>query len=399
MDFELTYTERQEQFRVEVRDWLEENIPDGLRDASRDDGSEQRYRLTRELGRRLGAKGWLYPAAPAEYGGGALDTESCIVLEEEMRHRGLTNPPYYDSGGMIGGFTVRTWGTDEQKARFLRAIYTGEVRTWQLLTEPEAGSDLAGVKLSARRDGDEYVLNGQKIFVGSAHGADRFWIITNTDPNGERHQNLSWFMMDATLPGITIQPLPVLANVAEGHKNIVFFDDVRVPADCLVGGENNGWKVANTHLQLEHGAYGSIRRDAIWDHLLEYCKATERDGRPMIEDADVRDGLADIYASLETLRLITTRNFWRGTTGRDQQPYNGPQLTYLRKVEGLWLTQAIRDVLGPEALVKDGPWSALEGRAEHQQREGIQNLMPGSTIDVQRVVLSRALGVGRRDAS
>jgi alkylation response protein AidB-like acyl-CoA dehydrogenase len=398
MDFELTYSAAQEQFRGEVRGWLDDNIPAALRDRELDAASDERYQLTRELGRRLGAKGWLYPAAPPEYGGGGLDTESCIVLEEELRHRRFSNPPYYDSGGLIGGFTVRTWGTEEQKQRFLRAIYTGSVRTWQLLTEPEAGSDLAGVKLSARRDGDEYVLNGQKIFVGSAHGADRFWIITNTDPNGERHHNLSWFMMDATLPGITIQPLPVLADVAEGHKNTVFFDDVRVPADCLVGGENNGWKVANTHLQLEHGAYGSIRRDPLWDRLVEHCRTTDRDGRPMIEHQDVRDGLADIYASIELLRLITTRNFWRGTTKRDQQPSNGPQLTYLRKVEGLALTQAIRDLLGPAALVKDGEWAALGGAAEHQQREGIQNLMPGSTIDVQRVVLARALGVGRRDA-
>jgi len=201
-------------------------------------------------------------------------------------------------------------------------------------------------------------------------------------------------MMDATLPGITIQPLPVLADVAEGHKNTVFFDDVRVPADCLVGGENNGWRVANTHLALEHGAIGTTRRMSIWDKLVEHCQREQRDGKALIEHQDVRDGLAEIYCRIEALRLLTTRNFWRSYT-KNTESYNGPQVTYLRKVTGLWLTKAILDVLGPAALTNDSLWGALDGAAEHQQREGIQNLMPGSTIDVQRIVLSRALGIGR----
>jgi alkylation response protein AidB-like acyl-CoA dehydrogenase len=395
MDFEMTYTPTQEAFRAEVSAWLDEHVPEQLL-VERSDQSDSfdEYKLKRELGLRLGERGWLYPAAPLEYGGGGLDIQSVVVLEEEMHRRHLGLPPYYDSGGWIGSATILVWGTDEQKERFLRPIFTGLVRTWQLLTEPDAGSDLASVQLSATRDGDDYVLNGQKIFVGSAHGADRFWIITNTDRQGERHENLSWFMMDAQLPGITIQPLPVLADVAEGHKNTVFFDDVRVPADCLVGGEHNGWRVANTHLQLEHGAIGTIRRMSIWDKLVEHCQREQRDGMPLIEHQDVRDGLAEIYCRIETLRLLTTRNFWRSYT-KHTEAYNGPQVTYLRKVTGLWLTKAILDVLGPAAVTNDTLWGALDGAAEHQQREGIQNLMPGSTIDVQRIVLSRALGIGR----
>ena len=398
MDFEMTYSAEQEAFRVAVREWLVDNVPSGATNrASNEDEARVQYEHRRELGRRLGERGWLYPTAPPEYGGGGLDIESVIVLEEEMKSYDLSIPPYYDSGGMLGSATVLVWGTAEQKERFLRPIFTGQVRTWQLLTEPGAGSDLAGVQLSARRDGDQYVLNGQKIFVGSAHGADRFWMITNTDRDGKRHENLSWFMVDADLPGITVTPLKVLADVAEGHKNTVYFDDVRVPADCLVGGENNGWKVANTHLELEHGAVGSISPDPLWDELVTYCGSTVRDGRPLLEHQDVRDTLAEIYSRLEVVRLLTTRNFWRGYA-RQRQPYNGPQLTYLRKVTGLWLTKAVLDALGPAALTNDAIWGALGGHAEHQQREGIQNLMPGSTIDVQRVVISRALGVGRSAA-
>jgi alkylation response protein AidB-like acyl-CoA dehydrogenase len=399
VDFEMRYSPEQEQFRQEVRSWLNEHVPDGLRESPSDDadGSKQ-YQLRRELGRLLGEKGWLYPAAPPEYGGGGLDVESVIVLQEEMSRLRMSLPPYYDSGGMLGSATVLVWGSEEQKRRFLRPIYTGQVRTWQLLTEPDAGSDLASVKLSARRYGECYMLNGQKIFVGSAHGADRFWMITNTDPAGKRHENLSWFMVDATLPGITIQPLPVLADVAEGHKNTVFFDDVRVPAEDLVGGENNGWRVANTHLELEHGAIGSMARHPVWERLMAYCTTVRHGDRLLIEDPDVRDTLAEIYLRLETLRLLTVRNFWRNYT-QHKVPYNGPQLTYLRKTTGLWLTKAILDIAGPAALTRDEVWGALDGRAEPQQREGIQDLMPGSTIDVQRVVLSRALGLGRRGAT
>jgi alkylation response protein AidB-like acyl-CoA dehydrogenase len=394
MDFEQTYTPQQEAFRAEVRAWLEENVPPGLAGHADGEAAREQYLGRRALGRRLGEKGWLYPAAPREYGGGGLDLGSVLVLDEEMRRMGLGLPPYYDSGGWLGSATTLVWGTEEQKQRFLPPIFRGEVRTWQLLTEPEAGSDLASAKLAARRDGDCYVLNGQKVFVGSAHGAERFWMITCTDPNGKRHENLSWFMVDASLPGITIQPVRVLADVAEGHKNAVFFDDVRVPADCLVGGENNGWRVATTHLELEYGSSGSLRPDPIFEPLLDYCRTTERDGRPLIDDPDVRDGLAEIYTRLEIVRLLSTRNFYR-SQAKKKVAYDGPQTMYLRKVTGLWLTTAILDLIGPAALTGDPALGALRGAAERQQRNGIVDIIPGGTIDIQRVSMARALGVGK----
>jgi alkylation response protein AidB-like acyl-CoA dehydrogenase len=178
----------------------------------------------------------------------------------------------------------------------------------------------------------------------------------------------------------------------------VFFDDVRVPADCLVGGENNGWRVATTHLELEHGSSGNLRPDPIFDSLLAYCQTHERDGRPLISDPDVRDGLADIYIRLESLRLLNARNFWRSQVNR-KVAYDGPQTTYLRKVTGLWLTTAILDLIGPAALTSDPTWGALGGAAERQQRDGVVDLIPGGTIDIQRVSMARALGIGRAKTS
>ncbi len=397
----MTYTPAQQEFRRAVRHWMDENVPPDISIRPTDEAqSFQLYQRRRELGRKLGAKGWLYPSAPEEYGGGGLDFDSVIVLEEESYRLGITLPPYYDSGGRLGSATIRVWGTEEQKQALLPPIYRGEVRTWQLLTEPAAGSDLAGVQSTALRDGDSYVLNGQKIYVGSNHGADRLWVIAVTDPGGGRHHNLSWFMIDANLPGITIQPQYLLSGSGEGlldigHKNTVYFDDVRIPVSTRIGAENEGWRVASTHLEVEHGGSGSLREDEIWPRLLRYCRETMRDGQRLIDDPDVRSRLAQVYSRLETVRLLNTRNFWMSYAGVEKT-YEGPQTSYVRKTTGLWLTEQILAIAGPHALTDDLTLGAMDGFAEAQQRGGIVSMHPGGTTDIQRVIMARRLGIGKR---
>jgi alkylation response protein AidB-like acyl-CoA dehydrogenase len=337
--------------------------------------------------------------APREYGGGGLDVDHAIILEEEADRLDLSLPPFYDTGGTLGAPSILVWGSEEQKRRFLPPIYRGDVRVWQLLSEPSAGSDLAGVQATAIRDGDEYVINGQKIFVGSANGADWVWTLTCTDPGGQRHENLSWFMIDAGLPGITVQPMHLMGGGGEGgsdmgHKNIVFFDDVRVPASSLVGGENNGWRVASTHLELEHGGGGRIGRNRLWERLLSYCQNTTRDGKPLTQDQDVRDLLADIYIKGEVSRLFGMRNFWL-TYAKQPKSYEGPQLSLHRKMAGLWMTSAILEAVGPAALTDDPTWGSPDGFLESQQRNGIVAVHPGGTADIQRVSMARRIGIGR----
>jgi 3-oxocholest-4-en-26-oyl-CoA dehydrogenase alpha subunit len=403
MDFEVTYSEEQQRFRAEVRAWLTEHVaPDITRTPTSPEDNYRRYQQLRALGRELGAKGWLFSRAPVTYGGGGLDVDHAIILEEEIDRFDLTLPPYYDSGGRLGAASILVWGTEEQKRAFLPPIYTGAVRTWQLLTEPSAGSDLAGVRMTALRDGDHYVLNGQKIFVGSDNGADRIWLIACTDPNGRRHENVSWFMIDADLPGIEVQPMQLMGTGGEGGadsgvKNTVFFDDVRVPAFSLIGGENNGWKVASTHLELEHGAGGRIGRNRMWERLLRYCQETKRDGMPLVQHQEVRDGLADVYINGEIQRLFGLRNFWLIYSKRPRS-YEGPQLSYHRKMTGLWMTGAILDAVGPAALTTDPTWGSAGGFLELQQRNGIVAVHPGGTADVQRVSMSRRIGIGRAAA-
>jgi alkylation response protein AidB-like acyl-CoA dehydrogenase len=400
MDFEPRYTQEQEDFRQEVRRWLRENVPPGIdHPADSADLTYEQYQLRRELGRKLGAKGWLWPTAPQEYGGGGLSVDHAVVLEEEIDSYGLTLPPYYDSGGRLGGNSILVWGTEEQKRFFLPKIFRGEVRTWQLLSEPEAGSDLANAKTLARRDGDEFIINGQKVFVGSAHGCDYMWTITCTDPEAPRHQNLGWFMIPSDLPGITVVPMDLLSSAGEsgagsGVKNMVYFDNVRVPAFNLVGGENEGWKVATTHLELEHGTGGRIARNWLVDRLFDYCRKTHRKGQPLSKDPDVRDRLIDIYIDAEINRLFQLRNYWMRHS-QANITYEGPQASYFRKTAGLRMATAILDILGPAALTKDPEWGAADGHIEAHQRAAIIALHPGGTTDIQKVIMARRIGIGR----
>ena len=400
MDFEPRYTPEQEEFRREVNAWLKQQVPDGVEHpADPADLTWDQYQLRRELGRKLGDQGWLWPTAPREYGGGGLDVDSAVVIEEEIDSFGLTLPPYYDSGGRLGGNSILVWGSEEQKQAFLPPIFTGRVRTWQLLSEPEAGSDLANVKTQAIRDGDEYVLNGQKIFVGSDHGCDFMWTITVTDPEAKRHENLGWFMVPSHLPGITIQPMDLLISGGEsgagsGVKQTVYFDNVRVPAFNLIGGENEGWKVATTHLELEHGTGGRIGRNWLVDRLFEHCRTTERRGQPMTKDPDVRDRLIDVYVEAEIVRLLNLRNYWMRHSGANIT-YEGPQASYVRKTSGLRMAQAMLDILGPAGLTYDKELGAAEGHMEAHSRAGIVAIHPGGTTDIQKVIMARRIGIGR----
>ena len=400
MDFEPRYTPEQEEFRREVNAWLKDNVPDGVGNpADPADLTWDQYQLRRDLGRKLGAKGWLWPTAPVEYGGGGLDVDSAVVIEEEIDSFGLTLPPYYDSGGRLGGNSILVWGSEEQKMAFLPPIFTGQVRTWQLLSEPEAGSDLANVKTTAIRDGNEYVLNGQKIFVGSDHGCDYMWTITVTDPEAKRHENLGWFMVPSHLTGISIQPMDLLISGGEsgagsGVKQTVYFDNVRVPAFNLVGGENQGWKVATTHLELEHGTGGRIGRNWLVDQLFEHCRTTNRRGEPMTKDPDVRDRLIDVYVEAEIVRLLNLRNYWMRHSGANIT-YEGPQASYMRKTSGLRMSQAMLDILGPAGLTYDPELGAADGHMEAHSRAGIVAIHPGGTTDIQKVIMARRIGIGR----
>ena len=401
MDFAIQDSPEQTAFRVEVRAFLDKNVsPDIEHMADPCDMSFEQYQLRRDLGRALGARGWLYPSMPKEYGGGDLSTEQIGILTDELTRIGLALPPYYDAGGRMGAPTILVWGTDEHKKRFLPPICRGEVRTWQLLTEPGAGSDLAGIKSTAIRDGDHYVVNGQKMYVGSSHGADYSWTILVTDPKGERHKNLSWLMIPMNLPGITVTPMDLLATGGEGGsgcgvKNAVLFDNVRVPAENLVGGENNGWKVATTHLEVEHGGMGRLADRRVVYDFIDLCKKRE-DGWAIADDPGAREELVNLYIESEITRLFAMRNHWLSHTNQPRS-YEGSQYSLRRKLSGLDMGEKMVRIAGPLVLTKDKRWAPLRGSIEYFQRDSITSLHPGATTDIQRVIMARRLGIGGRE--
>lgn len=397
MDFEVAYSPQQEQFRAEVRAWLAEHVPhvEGDRD------SDENYAKYRQLGKDLGERGWLRPTAPVEYGGGGLSTDHAIVIAEEVDRYDLRLPPYYDSGGTLGGASILVWGSEEQKRRMLPPIFRGEVVTWQLLTGPEAGSDLAGTTTDARRDGDEYVLNGEKVFVGGSHDADFLWTIACTDPTGKRHQNLSWFLIPADLPGIQYRRMELLGDgnegIGSGYKNTIYFDNVRVSASQLVGGENNGWQVASTHLELEHGAGGRIGSNRLFRMTREWARELKREGRPLIEHPDVQERLVDVFVQTEVTRLLNLRNYWMNQA-HHRMSYEGPQASYFGKMAGLEVSQAMMDIIGPYALTTDPNWDVSGSQVEAYLKSAIVALHPGGTADIQKVIMARRIGVGRDTA-
>ncbi len=398
MDFELEWTKEQEEFRQTVKIWLEANAPQLFDHPDPANLTEDEYLLQRKFGRDLGARGWLYPTMPAEYGGGGLPMDLAMILEEELDFYNLALPPYYDTGGKLGSMAILVWGEESQKSYFLPQILSGEIRTWQLLTEPESGSDLASIKTTAIRDGEDYVVNGTKIYVGSNHGAEYSWTIVVTNPNGERHKNLGWLMIPMDLPGITVEPMDLLfvggeRGAASGIKNTVFFDNVRVPRFNLIGGENNGWKVASTHLEIEHGLLRSaVRADPLTEKVFNHAKITKNSNDPY-----VKERLVDFYIDTEVTRLLHFRNYaWRAQ-GK-QLTYEGAQAYLFQKRSQLTRAKAILDLFGSKALIAEpNPESIEEGHIEIHQRSSIVDQHPGGTAEIQRVIIARRLGIGRSE--
>ena len=381
------------EFRKEVRAWLQENMrgAENLRWSAswstRED--EKEYKFRRGLAEKLGAKGWLFPIYPKEYGGAGLTVDHQMVLETELFKYGLNlSHVFYTLARIVAPVLIR-WGTEEQKREFLPPITRAEICVWQVLTEPHGGSDVANCQTKAIRDGDDYVVNGQKVMVGHHLPPDYLWTLVCTNPQGKRHENLGWLHIPAKLPGITIQHMHLMMGI----KNAVFFDNVRVPAKYLIGGENNGWKVANTHMELEHGGDGRIAVDPVVERVVEYCQKNHVGGKPLIDDDKVRDVIADIMIELNTLRRFNQRNFWH-RFAKVPHPYGGVQQRYFQRMTRLRNGERLQQIMGCDALTQDLSVHEVVD-FEYCVRSGPGQLHGGGTLDTDRLIFARRLGLGR----
>jgi 3-oxocholest-4-en-26-oyl-CoA dehydrogenase alpha subunit len=381
------------EFRKEVRAWLEENMR-GAKHlrwsaswSTRENDEE--YKFRRGLAEKLGKKGWLFPIYPQEYGGAGLTVDHQMVLETELFRYGLNLPHvFYTLARIVAPVLIR-WGTEEQKREFLPPITRAEICVWQVLTEPHGGSDVANCQTKAIRDGDDYIVNGQKVMVGHHLPPDYLWTLVCTHPQGKRHENLGWLHIPANLPGITIQHMYLMMGI----KNAVFFDSVRVPAKYLIGGENNGWKVANTHMELEHGGDGRIGVDPVVERVVEYCQKNHVGGKPLMEDDKIRDVIADIIIELNTLRRFNQRNFWH-RFAKIPHPYGGVQQRYFQRMARLRNGERLQQIMGNDALVQDLSVHEVVD-FEYCVRSGPGQLHGGGTLDTDRLIFARRLGLGR----
>lgn len=415
MDFSMEYEPKDEEFAKEVREWIKENIPKEyrpLRDAY--SMTPEQWEARREIARRLGKKRWLLPGFPYEYGGCDMDIGRMVVLKKELERARIGHPPHYDSAVSLGAPAILACGTEEQKKRFLPQILRGEVHTWQLFTEPEAGTDEANQQTNALRDEHDkecFIINGQKIFVGCYQGKpDYFLLLTRSDLQAPRHQNLAMFMCPTNLPGITITQLDlycadyvqsiqnVVSDNAPGQKNQVFFDNVRVHERYLVGGDHDGWEVADATLLVEHGTSGprDIRvppENFMLPQFLEECKTNPNIAIRVKENPLLLNSIVTYYIGNQIARLWQIRNFWQQTSGV-RAPGRGPQLTLYTKYFGPIAATSLANVLGPYATIQDEERALLGGAYEVLVR-GSSLLAPSGTPEAQKIIMGRSLGIGR----
>jgi len=341
--------------------------------------------------RRMGHDGWLGVGWPKEYGGQGrtpmeqhLFYEICFYEEIPIPVLGLNT---------VGPAIMRI-GTDEQKKKYLPPIVKGELEFCIGYTEPDAGTDLASLKTSAVRVGDEYLINGQKIFTTNADLADYIWLAARTDPEVRKHKGISVFMVPMSTPGISIKPIMTMGGE---RTNYTFFDDVRVPKECLIGEENEGWKYMTTQLSFERIALvpsAPMRRNV--DQTIQWAKETYCDGKPIIERPWVRQKFAELTMELEVLKMLNYYVVWLIT--QDALVYAESSMI---KVYGVELNQKVNSsllqIMGQFGQLQMGSkWAPLKGKVEHALRMDIVLIFGGGALEVQRNIIAIAgLGMPR----
>ncbi|MBI3838006.1 MAG: acyl-CoA dehydrogenase [Planctomycetia bacterium] len=390
MDLGLTKSELE--FRDELRAWLKANLPKKSSQAVKTAESAAAYhQYLKDWQRKLYEGGYAGVAWPKEYGGrGATFIEQAIFQEELA----LADAP--ERMGTIGqglvGPTIITVGTDEQKKRYLRGILSGDEVWCQGFSEPNAGSDLASLETKGIRDGDDFVVNGQKIWTSYAHIADLCLLVVRTDTNAPKHKGLTCLLVDMKSPGITVRPLKMMSG--DSGFNEMFFSNVRVPANRVLGQVNDGWNVAITALSNERANLGSglyvvFKRNL--EAVLDHARKLRRHGKPVVEDPVLRQKLAQCYVDLEVFRLNTTRALSNLTKTGIPGPEGSIQKLYWSELNQRNAEIAM-EVLGSHALLSNFD----SGRWVYNYLRSRGNTIEAGTSEVQRnIIAQRVLGLPR----
>jgi hypothetical protein len=355
-----SYDSEAEAYRDKVQAFLAEKLPSNWTGIGAL-GREAADKFVATWRGVLHEAGYLAPGWPVEYGGGGLSPLEQVIIAEEFTKAGVpTGGPNDVFGIQMLGNTLLLRGTDEQKAHYLPRILSGEDTWCQGYSEPNAGSDLGSLALRAQLDGDQWVLNGQKIWTSAGHLADHIFTLARTDPEAPKHKGISFLLVDMRQPGIEVRPIKMISG--ESEFNEVFYTDALCPKDDVVGGVNNGWAVAMTLLGFERGEAAAtvpIKFRAELDRLL--AMATERG---VADDPVIRQRLVRCYAQVEIMRYNGMRTLTRFLQGHHPGPDGAISKLYWSEYHRV-VTELAVDILGADALIPAGrpPASAFQADA------------------------------------
>ena len=384
------FSESEEAFREELKSWLNTELAARPGNDS-DPDSEWAFNL--EMRRKLAEKGWLTMAWPEEYGGQSASHMMQVIFAEEMSYN---NAPGRDVfGTKMMAPTLMIHGTEDQKQQFLPPVSRGDVQWCQGYSEPESGSDLASLQTRAIEDGDDFVVNGTKVWTSGAHRADHIMVLTRTDPDAPKHRGISFLLCDMNTPGITVNPI---INMAGDHSfNMVTFEDVRIPKKNLVGEQNRGWYVGATLLDFERsGVDYSAGAKRTLEELVDFAKTNSKNGVLLANDPVTRNRLSDLAIEVEVSKLISYNIAWM--QGQGLVPNKEASMG---KVLGTELQQHVSEtgmhMLGMHGQLEPGSKHApLEGKVEHMYLTDVSQTIQAGTSEIQRnIIATRGLGLPR----
>jgi alkylation response protein AidB-like acyl-CoA dehydrogenase len=389
------YTPEQLEFQQRVRTFIAENTSPELKTGisyvlGAGEDNEELAVAQRAFRKRLDEAGLLRISWPEEFGGQGKSAIYEYILRQELESLGLE--PRVGMSPIAAA--IGKHGTKEQKEEFLQGLLSREIRMCAGFSEPRGGTDLAGLETRATRDGEDWIINGQKIYTTGAQNADFMWCLARTDPNARKHDGISIFMVDMRSPGVTVRPLYTMGSYLTAE---VFLDNVRVPHRRLIGEENKGWYLNAHALNVERiniGAYAGFKR--FLDEVLEFVKETKSGGKPLAQDPVVRLRLAELIVDLEMLRHMSIKNAW--LVARGDVSSTIPAMAKVWSTELYYrITSLVMQLMGPFGQLQKGSrWAMLEGEVELGYRNTPPARFGGGANEVMRDIIARhGLGLPR----
>ncbi|SEG88647.1 hypothetical protein SAMN04489712_12251 [Thermomonospora echinospora] len=384
-----------EEFRGQVRAFVAAHAPgykvrSGVRSPENAAELKELQRWTAELYEA----GYLGADWPAEYGGAPdHDPLRAFVVGEEIAR---ARAPMPASGSSLAAHALIRFGTEEQKRRYLPRIRSGEDLWCQLFSEPDAGSDLASLRTVAVRDGDEWVVSGQKVWTTNGHWSGYGYLLARTDPQAPKHKGISAFVLDMKAPGVQVRPLRELTGTSDFNE--VFFDEVRLPADAIIGAPGQGWLIANASLAEERNGVGAsvVQLQLAWKDLVEDARGVTVDGRPALECDDVRQRLAALRAEVDACELLAHTSLARWNAGRERAADAPITKLYFSELN-LRIAEYALSLLGASGVLAEGdPDAVADGRWQDAYLYARAYTIAGGSSEIMRnIIAERGLGLPR----